>query len=290
VISRVLVLAVVLPLASCSAAYPITLYPSESTGTVAGETPVKRVVSLVPSMTEDLFAVGAGATVVGVSEYTDFPPQAQRLPIVATFASIATERIVKLHPDVAIGIVSQDRLAGDLRRAGVKVLLLHDDSYNDIFANLIELGALTGHEREAKTLVAQLHARTTALVRTAKRRARKPSVFVVLGTAPVFTVGQGSYIANLIEMAGGRNAAGDVKAPYARYSAEALVARQPDLLIVDPTVRLNDVLSQPPWSALRAVQQHRIYTLPDAAILERPGPRYNEGLSWLIATIDRAGG
>ena len=103
-------------------------------------------------------------------------------------------------------------------------------------------------------------------------------MFVVLGTAPVFTVGKGSYIANLIEMAGGRNAASDIKAPYARYSAEALVARQPDLLIVDPTVRLNDVLNQPPWNALRAVKEHRVYTLPDAAILERPGPRYNEGL------------
>jgi iron complex transport system substrate-binding protein len=101
----------------------------------------------------------------------------------------------------------------------------------------------------------------------------------------VFTVGNGSYIANLIEMAGGRNAAADIAAPYARYSAEALVARQPDLLIVDPTVRLHDVLDQPPWNALRAVTQHRVYALPDAAILERPGPRYNEGLSWLIATF-----
>jgi iron complex transport system substrate-binding protein len=283
VISRVLALAALVALAACAATRPVKVHPSQIV-----VVPVKRVVSLVPSMTEDLFAVGAGTTVVGVSEYTDYPPQAQRLPVVATFASIATERIVKLHPDLAVGITAQDRLAGDLGRAGVAVLLLHDDSYNDIFANLVELGTLTGHEREATTLVARLHARTKALVRTVKRRARKPSVFVVLGTAPVFTVGKGSYIANLIELAGGRNAAEDINAPYARYSAEALVARQPDVLIVDPTVRLKDVLDQPPWNALRAVQQHRVYTLPDAAILERPGPRYNEGLSWLIATIDRS--
>ena len=134
----------------------------------------------------------------------------------------------------------------------------------------------------------RLHARTSALVRRVKLRARKPAVFVVLGVAPVFTVGRGSYIATLIDMAGGRNAAADVNAPYARYSAEALVARQPDLLVVDPSVQLNDVLSQPPWNALRAVKQHHVYTLPDAAILERPGPRYNDGLVWLIDVIGRA--
>ena len=246
-----------------------------------------RIVSLVPSMTEDLFAVGAGDTVVGVSSFTDYPPQAKRLPVVATFASIATERIVALHAQLAIGIVAQDRLAGDLRRAGIPALLLHDDSYEDIFHNLLAIGDATRHRDRAVTLVARLRARTNALVRSVKPRARKPSVFVVLGNAPVFTVGKGSYIATLIEMAGGRNAAADVNAPYARYSAEALVARQPDLLVVDPDVRLGEALGQPPWSSLRAVKEHRVYTLPDAAILERPGPRYNDGLAWLIATLQK---
>jgi iron complex transport system substrate-binding protein len=152
---------------------------------------------------------------------------------------------------------------------------------------LQQIGAVTGHRAQADALVARLHARTKALMRSVKLRAHKPSVFVVLGNAPVFTVGRGSYIATLIEMAGGRNAAADVNAPYARYSAEALVARQPDVLIVDPDIRLDDVLNQPPWSSLRAVKQHRVYTLPDAAILERPGPRYNDGLAWLITTINR---
>ena len=244
--------------------------------------------SLVPSMTEDLFAVGAGDRVVGVSSYTDYPPQAKRLPVVATFASIATERIVELHADLAIGIDAQDRLAGDLRRANVPVVLLHDDRYEDIFRNLLTIGTTTGHHADAVALVERLRARTSALVRGVKPRARKPAVFVVLGVAPVFTVGKGSYIATLIDMAGGRNAAADVNAPYARYSAEALVARQPDLLVVDPSVRLNDVLAQPPWNALRAVKQHHVYTLPDAAILERPGPRYNDGLAWLIDAIGRA--
>ncbi|HEY0380597.1 MAG TPA: helical backbone metal receptor [Candidatus Elarobacter sp.] len=276
-IYRAFALAGIVALASCAHGAHAEGSPS----------PPQRIVSLVPSMTEDLFAVGAGDRVVGVSSYTDYPPRAKRLPVVATFASVATERIVALHADLAIGIDSQDRLAGDLRRAGIPVLLLHDDTYDDIFRNLVTIGATTGHRAEANAIVNRLHARTAGLVRSVKRRVRRPNVFVVLGVAPVFTVGKGSYIATLIEMAGGRNAAADVNAPYARYSAEALVARQPDALVVDPSVRLSDVLAQPPWNALRAVKQHHVYTLPDAAILERPGPRYNDGLQWLISVIDR---
>ncbi len=279
---RSLALAAVVALVSC--AHSATYVAGHAEGPME---PPRRIVSLVPSMTEDLFAVGAGDRVVGVSSYTDFPPRAKRLPVVATFASVATERIVALHADLAIGIDAQDRLAGDLRRAGIPVQLLHDDSYDDIFRNLTTIGTTTGHRDAAIALVNRLRARTRALVRSVAPRSRKPAVFVVLGVAPVFTVGKGSYIATLIEMAGGRNAAADINAPYARYSAEALVARQPDVLVVDPSVRLSDVLAQPPWNALRAVKQHHVYTLPDAAILERPGPRYNDGLVWLIDVIGR---
>jgi len=247
-----------------------------------------RVVSLIPSLTEDLFAVGAGASVVGVSAYSDYPPQAHRLPVVATFASLATERIVALRPDLVVAIESQRTLARDLTRAGVPVQYFRDDSLEDVYANLHAIGRLAGRAAQADALVVRLRARTAALTAAASSRStRRPSVFVVLGTAPIFTVGAGSYIASLIELAGGRNAAADVRAPYARYSAEALVARQPDVLIVDPEVHLNDVLGRAPWNALRAVRAGAVYTLPDPAILERPGPRYNDGLAWLIATLRR---
>ena len=252
-----------------------------------GGGPARRVVSLIPSLTEDLFAVGAGDRVVGVSEYSDYPPHAQRLPIVASFASIDAERIVALHPDLVVAIPSQQGLAGSLARAGIPVAFFRDDSLNDVYADLHGIGALVGRTREADALVARLKARTRELTAMRPRRARRPSVFVVLGTAPIFTVGNGSYIGSLIELAGAQNAAADVRAPYARYSAEALVARQPDALVVDPDVHLDDVAGKAPWSALRAVRLHHVYVLPNAAILERPGPRYNEGLAWLIATLRR---
>ena len=247
--------------------------------------PAQRIVAMIPSVTEDLFAIGAGPHVVGVSAFTDYPPPAVRLPAVVSAGSIDAERIVALHPDLAIGIPAQRTFAAELTRAGVRSVLLPDDGYDDIARNLRAIGRLTGHVNEANALIARLQARTAALRRTVRSRARPPTAFVVLGAAPIFTVGRGSYIAHLIALAGGRNAADDVALPYARYSGETLLARQPDVLIVDPAVHLETVLDRAPWNGLRAVRAHRVFTLSDPAILERPGPRYNDGLAWLIAAF-----
>lgn len=266
---RALALVAVLAISACASAAPVrTDLPH-------------RIVSLIPSLTEDLFAIGAGPMVVGVSQYTDYPKAATLLPVVASFASADVERIVQLHPDVVVGISAQAPAAAEVRKAGIRTVLLDDDGFDDIFRDIEALGLLTDRADAAHGLTDRLRARTTALMLGVRRRAHPLRVFVVLGVAPIFTVGAGSYIAKLIDLAGGRNAA-LLPAAYGGYSAEALVAMQPDLIIADPTVQLQSVLARPPWNALRAVREHRIAYLPDPAILERPGPRYNDGLAWLI--------
>lgn len=245
----------------------------------------RRIVSLIPSLTEDLFAIGAGPAVVGVSAYTDYPAAAAKLPVVATSGSADTEKIVTLHPDVVVGIASQTAPAADARKAGIRTVLLHDDGFDDIFADIEALGILSGHSEESKALTDRLHARTLALMRMVKKRTNPLRVFVVLGTGPIFTVGDTSYVSKLIALAGGANAA-NIADAYGSYSAEALVALQPDVLVADPTVQLQSVLDRPPWNALQAVREHRVAYLPDPAILERPGPRYNDGLAWLIKTLN----
>ena len=266
---------------------PPAAHAETPSAALAQTKPAKRIVALVPSLVEDLFAIGVGDRVVGVSKYSDFPAQAKQLPVIASFASVNVERIVALHPDLVVGIASQAAMTRDLQRAGLNVQLLHDDTLEDVYANLLTVGALTGRTDAARTLVQRLRARTIELTRTIPRTANAPSLFVVLGTAPIFTVGNGSYIARLIALAGARNAASDIAVPYARYSAETLLARQPDALVIDPEIHFDDVVGQAPWTALQAVQDHRVFTLPDAAILERPGPRYNEGLAWLIGVVRR---
>jgi iron complex transport system substrate-binding protein len=243
-----------------------------------------RIVSLIPSLTEDLFAIGAGSQVVGVSQFTDYPPAASKIPQVSSFSSVDAEKILRLHPDVVVGIPSQSSLVSDLRRLGLRIVLTRDDSFDDIFRDLALLGRVSGHASEAASLSAKLRKRTAALVRHLDTH-RRPRVLVVLQVAPVFTVGDGSYIAHLVALAGGRNAAEGLHDAYARYSAEAVIAAQPDLIVTDHRAGLQSALSQAPWNALRAVREHRVYVPPDDAILERPGPRYNEGLEWLISVL-----
>jgi iron complex transport system substrate-binding protein len=242
-----------------------------------------RIVSLMPSLTEDLFAIGAGPNVVAVSAYTDYPPAAAKLPVVASFTSIDAEKIVRLHPDVVIGIPAQARLVADVARTGVRVELIDDETYDQLFTALARVGEIAGREREASALAARLRARTAQLTR--RLPADRPSVFVVLETNPIVTTGDTSFIAHLIVLAGGVNAAGDLPEAYPRFSAEALLARAPDVLVADTLGGLPAVLASPPWSGLRAVREHRVYILHDADILERPGPRYNDGLAWLIDHI-----
>jgi iron complex transport system substrate-binding protein len=175
-------------------------------------------------------------------------------------------------------------LTEPLRRAHLRVVLLPDDSYQSIFANIKTLGALTGRQSEARATIAALQRKTAELTALTKSYARHPSVFVVLGSGPIWTAGANSYITTLIALAGGRNAANDLRAAYGEYSPEALVRRQPDLLVADAAIHLGASLDREPWRSLNAVRQGHVYTVnPD--LIERPGPAYNDGLQWLIERI-----
>ncbi|HLX26640.1 MAG TPA: ABC transporter substrate-binding protein, partial [Candidatus Cybelea sp.] len=132
--------------------------------------------------------------------------------------------------------------------------------------------------------IARLQRRTAQLTAQTKSYRRQPSVFVVLGSGPIWTAGEGSYITTLIGLAGGSNAANDLRTAYGEYSPEALVRRQPDLLVADSAIHLEASFDREPWRSLSAVRTGRVYTVnPD--LIERPGPSYNDGLQWLIDRI-----
>jgi ABC-type Fe3+-hydroxamate transport system substrate-binding protein len=246
----------------------------------AAQHSAQRIVSLIPSFTEDLCAIGAGPQLVGVSKYSDIPC-ARGLPRVADFQSVDAERIVALHPDLVVAIPAQERFIAPLQQAGIRVVVLPDDSYQQIFTDIDRLGTLTGQTAGSRKLVAQLQNQTRA-VHQAAHFARRPRVFVALGTGPIWTAGPLSYISTLIGIAGGTNAVTKLSAAYAPYSAEALLALQPDAIVSDRATDLAGVLNREPWRSLHAVQQHHVFILDDPDILERPGPRYVDGLAWLV--------
>ncbi len=240
----------------------------------------RRIVTLVPSFADDVYAIGAGGELVGVSAFTDWP-QAKQLPRVADSSSVDAEAILTLRPTAVIGIPAQARLTEPLRRAHVRVVLLSDDAYDRIFENLQIIGALTGRELQARATIARLRRETSALQARTKGFVRRPSVFVVLGSGPIWTAGANSYITTLIALAGGANAASDLHAAYGQYSGEALLRHQPDMLVADAATNLDAVLDREPWHSLRAVRLRHVYSV-DPDLLERPGPSYNQGLRWLV--------
>jgi iron complex transport system substrate-binding protein len=245
--------------------------------------PSQRIVSLMPSFTEDLCAIGAGKQIVGVSEYGNIGC-AKDVPTIGNFSSIDAERVVQLHPDIVIGIPSQRTMTRSLSAAGIPVAFLPDDSLDNLFEAIVGLGRISGRTAEAKQLVASLQLKTQSLQRSEHFK-RRPSVFFVEQGAPIWTVGPQSYIAALIDIAGGRNAVRSLPQAYAQYSPEALVRLQPDAIVATDDAHLDALLDREPWRSLRAVREHRVFILSDSDILVRPGPRYNEGLAWLIERL-----
>ncbi len=243
-----------------------------------------RIVSLIPSLTEDLCAIGAAKQLVGVSQFSSSIPCAKGLPEVNDASSVDAEKVVALHPGLVVGIPSQARAVASLRRAGINVALLRDDSYADLFDDINTLGSLSQHRGEARALIASLRAKTKTL-QASEHFARRPAVFVVLQTNPIWTVGPGSYISSLISLAGGRNAVAALPQSYAQFSGEALLRLQPDALLAAHDAQLEQSVGREPWRSLQAVRAKRLLIVPDPDLLYRPGPRYNEVLSWLIERL-----
>lgn len=243
----------------------------------------RRIVVLMPSFSDDLCAFGAGRELVGVSQFTT-ASCARNLPRVNDATSVDSERIIALHPDLVVGIPAQRIAVTPLQRAGIHVLLIPDDSYSDLLADVGKLGAVSGDSAEAQRLVRSLRARTQALERS-EHFQRRPSVFVVVQTTPIWTVGPQSYISSLIAFAGGRNAVISLPQAYAQFSPEALLRLQPDALLASRDAQLTDVLDREPWRSLNAVRRKHVFIINDASLLYRPGPNYNQAVAWLSAQL-----
>jgi iron complex transport system substrate-binding protein len=241
-----------------------------------------RIVSLAPALTEDLFAIGAGARVVGVDAFSDRPAAARLLPLVGSMRTVNSEAIAGLNPDLVVGIPYQAPSLRDLGRVGVRTQTIPLDTLADDFAAITTLGRLTGHTDGAAHLVANIRRRLAAVAR-ATRSLPAPRALAVIGVAPIFTAGRGSYIADLFAVAHLRNVAGSVGAAFPALSAETIEAADPDVLVVPRGTVFPD---EPPWSRLRAVREHRVVIIDENDLL-RPGPRVADAVDALVRGVAR---
>jgi len=239
----------------------------------------ERIVSLAPALTEDLFAIGAGARVVAVDRYSGRLPEARRLPQVGSLLEITPERILALHPDLVVGMPLQAPSLAALARAGIRTEAIPSDTLEQEFAAIRRLGALTGRMPEAEALARRIGADLRRMARESTRQ-RRLRAFVVLATDPIFTAGHGSFIDTLLQFANVENAAADAATPWTPYSAERVATTRPDVVIVSKEASF--AARRPPWSLIPAVRAGRVVHLDDDPI---PGPDVARLLAHLIRLL-----
>lgn len=238
--------------------------------------PPRRIISLAPSVTEILYAVGAEKKLAADTAYCDYPPQAKALPHVGGVINPSAEQIVALHPDLIImadqtlPAAQADALAARWR---APVYVTAAATYAQVEQDIAHLGALVGQPKPTRETLRRMQAAEAAIKRAVQNRP-KPRVFVVVWDKPLVTAGGNSFIGDLIRQAGGTNIAEEAAQSYPSYSPERLLREEPDLLL---TGMQHATVSFPGASALRAARRRRIYAVISDTT-DRPGPRLGEGL------------
>ncbi len=257
------------------------------------ETPAQRVVSLAPSNSEILYAVGAGSQVVGRDEFSDYPSQVSDLPSVGgSNGQFDLEAIVQLKPDLVLASsLETAEQVKSIQNLGLTVYYLANPTDLDsMYTNLVTVGKLTGHEADAQALVSSLQQRVQVVEDKLANIQTHPIVFYELdATDPTkpYTAGPGSYIDTLITMAGGKNAGAQLGEQWAQLSLEQVVAINPDLILLGDGaygVTSDMVTQRAGWGSIKAVQNKQIYTFDDN-LVSRPTNRMVDGLELLAKLI-----
>jgi|SRR5215469_14568752 len=249
-----------------------------------------RIVSLAPSVTETLFALGAGPEVVGVSQYCDYPPQALKLPKVGTFLTPNLEAIIALRPTliIGLGLSSDQRELRALKSMGFQILLAKDQSLDEIEDSIRKIGDATGHGGDATELIANIDSEVST-VRDAV--AGKPSVRVLMlvGHQPLVAVGRGTFLDDLLHLARSDNIADVSDEQWPRLSFEYIIAMRPEV-ILDGSMGSDPAAPAHFWDrypSIPAVRDKRVFGYPDDPILHA-GPRVGRSLEMLAGLIHPA--
>ncbi len=249
----------------------------------------RRIVSLAPSITETLFALGLDSEIVGVTMLSNYPEAANAKPRVGTFVNISLERVVSLNPDLVIGTADGNRkeTVDQLEGMGIPVYVVDPSNLSEIFDMILSIGKITGRERQSEMLVEGLRARIARIALSVKKSDR-PHVFMQIGISPIISVGSDTLHSELIDRAGGVNVYGETSTRYPRCSIEDIIVRQPDIIIVSSMKRGGDFYSVrdgwKKWTTIPAVRDGRIHII-DTDLIDHASPRIVDGLEKIAEII-----
>lgn len=260
---------------------------------IALSQPAQKIVSLAPSNTEILFALGAGGQMVGRDEFSDTPAEAKNLPSVGgSMGKYNLESIAALKPDLvlAANINTPEQVKG-LEDLGVKVYYLSNPTDLDgMYANLKIVAQLTGRDAEAARLIQSLKDRVAAVTAKLASLTTKPKVFYELdGSEPAkpWTPGPGTFVSKLVAMAGGQNIGDALSSDYAQISLEELIVQNPTIILLGDAaygMTAQQVAGRAGWNTIQAVKDNQILVFDDN-LVSRPGPRLVDGLEILAKLL-----
>ena len=239
-----------------------------------GQAPT-RIVSLNPATTEILFALGAGSRLVGRSQFDRWPDSAKLIPDVGVGLQPNVEVVLGTHPDLVILYASQDNrpAVARFRAAGVNTLALRTDHISD-FRRTVELFGAILRDSVRASAVADSVTRTLARVRAATAGLPRPTVFWQIWDAPLITIGAGSFMSELVDIAGGRNVYADIGGPSATISLEDVARRNPDFILAGP-VGAQHIEEDRRWRIVRAVRDGKVLVV-DTVLVARPAVKLGE--------------
>jgi len=251
--------------------------------------PAKRIISLAPSITEILFALGLDEEVAAITNFCDYPEAVLNKPRIGGFVNPDIEKIVSLRPDLIIGIRDGNRIdtVHRLNDSGFPVYLIDPKGFDGVMRTIKNIGDVVGREKESKRMIKEMVNKRENIT-TLTQSLSKPKVFFQLGDAPMVTVGKGTLADDLIRLAGGRSISENESVSYPVYSIETVLLKAPEIIIMTSMdSRKNSphlVKKWESWKSIPAVRMNMIYVI-DSNLVDRPTPRIVEGLEALVRII-----
>ncbi len=251
----------------------------------------KRVVALAPSITEIIYDLKEEKRLKGVTQFSDYPSEAQLLPKVGSYVHLDIERIVALNPDLCIAIKDGNprHVVYSIQKLGIPVYVVNPVNLESVMDTINEIGYILNARNRALKLTTNMTQKIERIKRVVSRARRRPKVFFQIGISPIVAVGTDTFMNELITIAGGINVTAGPN-PYPRYSIEEVLKLEPDIIIITSMARGSGEVfesarrSWEKWQEIPACRNHRIY-LVDSNLFDRPTPRLVQGLQILLRII-----
>lgn len=244
----------------------------------------QRIVSLSPASTEILFAVGAENQIVAVSDFSDYPPQAQNLPKVGGFdgKTLSLEKILSFNPDfVYLTNVMHNHLIPHFESLNIDYYLSDANSFEQVKNEILQIAKITGHSSNGENLVKKIDSSINK-INSQNQLLQKPTVYWEVWNSPFMSVGNSSFINDLIKTAGGINIFQEIAQAYPTVSEETIVAKNPQIIIIPQNsgITVDSVKNRKGWSQIDAVKNDKIFIVDDN-LLTRSGARIGESAEYL---------